>query len=157
MSCFWYRFVAVNRSLIVRGLTDKTLERISPETDGYIGEIFSEMCGQYVEANILSGSIGAEIGHWWGTDPGMGAQADIDIMTRLSEEELLLGICLWTREQVGAEQLEIIKWQSRIFPERDKKIYIFARSGFAEGCVEYAAESGNIHLLTFEDVMAGLA
>ena len=80
MSCFWYRFVAVNRSLIVRGLTDKALERISPETDGYIGEIFSEMCGQYVEANILSGSIGAEIGRWWGTDPGMGAQADICLL-----------------------------------------------------------------------------
>ncbi len=154
---FWYRFVAPNRSLIARGLKDEEFESMLPGFDKYAGEIFQEICKQYMEKMVFPEGNRGEAGRWWGTDQETGVQSEIDIMSRSDDNTLLIGVCLWAGEKVGADQLEMIKWQSRLFPEKDNEIYIFARSGFTEGCLEYAAESGNINLLTFEDVIAGLA
>lgn len=154
---FWYRFVPENNSIIARGAAELAYKRIEPNLSDYMGKVFEEICKQYLWKLLLSGESFvefAELGRWWGTDPAEKKQTEIDIMGEQDKNTALFGECKWTNEKVDLGVLETLVRRSQLFHYSNSYLYLFAKNGFTKGCVDKAAELGNVELVTYADILA---
>lgn len=152
---FWYRFVPENTSVISRGAADLAYKRIAPELSSYMGSVFEEICKQYLWKLLLEEKCAVnfnDLGRWWGTNPKTRTQEEIDIMGT-DKDSALFAECKWTNEKVDLGVLETLAERSGQFRYRNKHLYLFAKTGFTKGCIEKAAEMGNVTLVKFEDMI----
>lgn len=148
---FWYHFVPGNVSIISRGAADIAYQRIAPELSTYMGSVFEEICKQYLWKLLLDGKCAvnfSDLGRWWGTNPKTRAQAEIDIMGT-DKNAALFGECKWTNEKVDLGVLETLVARSNMFNYKQKHYYLFAKTGFTKGCMDKAAEMGNVTLVEY--------
>ena len=153
---FWYRFVPENNSIIARGASDLAYKRIEPYLSEYMGRVFEEICKQYLWKQLLTGKtdvIFTSLGRWWGNDPKEKKQVEIDIMGEVDKQTALFGECKWTNEKVDVGILDTLVYRSQLFPYTNTHLYLFSKSGFTKGCIDKAAELGNVKLITFEDIV----
>lgn len=152
---FWYRFVLENNSVIARGASDLAYKRIEPHLSDYMGKIFEDICMQYLWKLLLKGRCPVEfnsLGRWWGTDPVKRSQTEIDIMGEQDKNTALFGECKWTNEKIDLGILELLIRRSHLFPYKNVHYYLFAKSGFSKGCIDRAAELGNVSLVSYQDI-----
>lgn len=153
---FWYRFVPENQSLIARGAADLAYRRIAPQLSDYMGKVFEEICGEYLWKMLLQGESPVEfqeLGRWWGTDPFTRSQAEIDLMGVQDKDTALFGECKWINEKVDAGVLEKLAGRSRLFSYHKVYLYLFAKNGFTQGCMDLADRIGNVRLVTYDDIL----
>ena len=153
---FWYRFIPDNASVISRGAADLAYARIAPHMSGYMGNVFEEICKQYLWQLLLHGQSPVQfkdLGRWWGTDPTDKKQVEIDIIGEQDKETALFGECKWTNEKVDVGILETLQARSKLFHYQNIKYYLFAKTGFTKGCRQKAAEMGNVTLVGYEDIV----
>lgn len=152
---FWYRFVPENTSLISRGAADLAYSRIAPELSAYMGGVFEEICKQYLWRLLLAGKCAVsftELGRWWGTNPKTRTQEEIDIMGT-DKDSALFGECKWTNDKVDLGVLETLVERSSLFHFKRTHFYLFSKSGFTKGCIDRAAELGNVSLVSYGDML----
>ena len=153
---FWYRFVPENNSIIARGAADLAYNRIEPFLSDYMGNVFEEICKQYLWKLLLTGKCSIEfssLGRWWGNDPIEKSQAEIDIIGEQDKNTALFGECKWTNEKIDLGVLETLVKRSRLFPYQKVQFYLFSRSGFTKGCIDRAVEMGNVVLVSYKDII----
>ena len=152
---FWYRFIPEYSSVIARGAADMAYRRMEPHLSDYMGNVFEEICKQYLWKLLLDGKSPVEfkeLGRWWGTDPSAHSQAEIDIMGDQDKDTALFGECKWTNEKVDAGVLEKLAGRSKLFHYHKVYLYLFAKSGFTKGCIDKAKGLGNAMLVTYSDI-----
>lgn len=152
---FWYRFVPENTSIIFRGATDLAYKRIAPEIPSYMGGVFEEICKQYLWKLLLENKCAinfSDLGRWWGTNPKTRVQEEIDIMGT-DKDTALFAECKWTNEKAGLGILETLVERGNLFHYKQKHFYIFAKTGFTRGCMDKAAEMGNVTLVKYADML----
>ena len=152
---FWYRFIPEYSSVIARGAADMAYRRMEPHLSDYMGNVFEEICKQYLWKLLLDGKSPVEfkvLGRWWGTDPSALSQAEIDIMGDQDKDTALFGECKWTNEKVDAGVLEKLAGRSKLFHYHKVYLYLFAKSGFTKGCIDKAKGLGNAMLVTYSDI-----
>lgn len=153
---FWYRFVLGNNSAIARGAADLVYKRIKPHLSDYMGKVFEDICTQYLWKLLIDGRSPIEftsLGRWWGTDPIQKAQTEIDIMGEQDKNTAVFGECKWTNEKVDQSVLELLMKRSHLFSYKNMYYYLFAKSGFTQGCIDKAAELGNVTLVSYTDII----
>lgn len=152
---FWYRFVPQNASVISRGAADLAYRRIEPELSVYMGGVFEEICRQYLWKLLLADRCAVnftDLGRWWGTNPKTRTQEEIDIVGR-GQDGALFAECKWTNEKVDIGVLQTLAARSELFRDPKKHLYLFAKTGFTKGCMEKAAEMGNVTLVTYHGML----
>lgn len=152
---FWYRFVPGNTSLISRGAADLAYSRIAPELSAYMGGVFEEICKQYLWRLLLASKCAVrftELGRWWGANPKTRTQEEIDIMGT-DKDSALFGECKWTNDKVDLGVLETLVERSSLFHFKRTHFYLFSKSGFTKGCIDRAAELGNVSLVSYGDML----
>ncbi len=152
---FWYRFVPGYSSIIARGAAELAYRRIEPQLPDYMGGVFEEICKQYLWKLLTEGKSAIEfcdLGRWWGTNPKTRSQEEIDIMGA-DKNSALFCECKWTNEKVDLGVLERLEQRSGMFQYSDKRFCLFAKSGFTAGCIDRAAEMGNVTLVTYADML----
>ena len=152
---FWYRFVPENTSVISRGAANLAYKRIAPELSAYMGGVFEEICRQYLWKLLLEGKCAVnfnDLGRWWGTNPKTRTQEEIDIMGT-DKDSALFAECKWTNEKVDLSVLETLAERSNLFQYKQKHFYLFAKTGFTKGCMDMAAEMGNVTLVAYSDML----
>lgn len=153
---FWYRFVQPNASLIVRDATEIVYKKIEDALSDYMGQVFEEICKQYLWQLLLSGKSPVEfhsMGRWWGNDPIEKKQTEIDIMAEQDKSTALFGECKWTNEKVDTGVLETLIKRSQLFPYTNTHLYLFSKSGFTQGCEKKASEYPNVHLISYAEMI----
>lgn len=153
---FWYRFILGNNSAIARGAVDLVYRRIKPHLSDYMGKVFEDICTQYLWKLLIDGRSPIEftsLGRWWGTDPIQKAQTEIDIMGEQDKNTAVFGECKWTNEKVDQSVLELLIKRSHLFSYKNMHYYLFAKSGFTQGCIDKAAELGNVTLVSYTDIV----
>lgn len=153
---FWYRFVLEHNSIIARGASDLAYKRIEPQLSDYMGRVFEEICRQYLWKQLFSGYLPVEftsLGRWWGNDPIEKKQTEIDIMGEQDKDTALFGECKWTNEKVDLKILETLIKRCRLFSYTKVYFYLFSKSGFTKGCIDKAAELGNVVLVSYRDIL----
>lgn len=153
---FWHRFVLENNSVIARGATDLVYKRIEPKLSDYMGKVFEDICKQYLWKQLLAGRSPVEftsLGRWWGNDPTLKCQAEIDIMGEQDKDTALFAECKWTNEKVDLSVLEPLVKRSRLFSYKNVHLYLFSKSGFTKGCIDEANRMGNVTLVSYADIV----
>ncbi len=149
---FWYRFVPQNIAQIQSGAGDKVYDSIEPYISGYMGEVFEEICKQYLwkenRAERLPFSF-RDAGRWWGTNQIKKREEEIDIIA-FDDTHAIFCECKWTNEPVGSGTLNGLIEKSAIFGYQEKYYVIFSRSGYREDCKKNAGE--NVRLIEFSDM-----
>lgn len=154
---FWYRFVPENTSVISRGASELAYRRIEPHLSDYMGNVFEEICKQYLWKMLLDGKCVVnftDIGRWWGSNPKTRQPVEIDIVGTADKNTALFGECKWKNEKVDLNVLETLIERGNLFGYRNKHYYLFSKSGFTKGCEEKAVELGNVSLVTYEDIVS---
>ena len=152
---FWYRFVPVNTSIISRGAAELAYRRIAPELSSYMGGVFEGICRQYLWKLLLEGKSAvnfSELGRWWGTNSKTRSQEEIDIMGA-DKDSALFAECKWTNEKVALSVLETLVERGSLFSYKKTHFYLFAKTGFTNGCIDKAAALGNVTLVAYEDML----
>lgn len=151
---FWYRFVPENTSVIARGACELAYKRIEPELSTYMGKVFEDICAQYLWERLIDNESPVDffdLGRWWGTNPITKSQEEIDIMGA-SKNAALFAECKWTNEKVDLGVLETLANRSEMFHYNDKHFYLFAKTGFTQGCISKAGELGNVTLVEYREI-----
>ena len=153
---FWYSFVFRNMSAIMSDMGENIYDyEIEPQLNTYIGKIFEEICKQYMliqmKNNKLPIQIG-RIGRWWGNNPILKRQEEIDILI-FNNDIVLFCECKWTNALVDIDVLKDLKEQSNLFNYGNKYFYIFAKTGFTENLIKEAEAADNIKLISFKDMI----
>lgn len=152
---FWYRFVPQNTSAISAGRMPKIYEQsVKKYIPEYMGLVFEQMCRDYLlryDENLPI--MLSEIGQWWGTDAKARKEVQIDIVgTSVEGNEYIIGSCKYKNEQIGIDELELLKHYASVFGKGAKyHYYIFSKGGFTKGLIEKANEEG-VTLLTLDDI-----
>lgn len=152
---FWYRFVPQNTSAISTGRMPKIYaESVKKFLPDYMGLVFEQMCRDYLLRYDESLPITlSEVGQWWGTDQKTRKEVQIDIVGAAVEgDEYIIGSCKYKNEQIGTDELELLRRYASVFGKGSKyHYYIFSRSGFTKGLEERAKEEG-VKLVTLKDI-----
>ena len=152
---FWYRFVPQNTSAISAGRMPKIYEQsVKKYIPEYMGLVFEQMCRDYLlryDENLPI--MLSEIGQWWGTDAKAREEVQIDIVgTPVEGNEYIIGSCKYKNDQIGVDELELLKHYASVFGKGAKyHYYIFSKGGFTKGLIEKANEEG-VTLLTLDDI-----
>ena len=155
---FWYRFVPQNLGAISSDRIRKIYgQAVKAHFHDYMGLIFEKMCREYLMyyADNLPLEL-QTIGQWWGADPVLKKQLQIDIVGESVSEEggkrYLVGSCKFKHEKVGTDELELLRQYARAFPgERIAGYYIFSLSGFTDGLKEFE-KRGEVCLVSLDDM-----
>ena len=148
---FWFRFVLPNRSLIESGNTELVYEQmIAPNLSHYMGEIFEDVCRQYIrlyweeKLKIASKQVGA---HW-------GRNLEIDILTENVDDSHWFGECKWWSAPVGMNVLNHLVERATQVPDKWKqtpRYILFSANGFTEA-LKKRAEKEHICLIETNDL-----
>ncbi|MBR4866819.1 MAG: ATP-binding protein [Clostridia bacterium] len=152
---FWYRFVPQNTSSISAGRIEQIYAPvIKRHLSDYMGLVFEQMCREYLlrYATDLP-IILSDIGQWWGTDPKVKKEVQIDIVgSPVEGDEYIIGSCKYRSDPVGVDELELIRHYADVFGKGKKyHFYIFSKSGFTKGLQELG-DMGEVNLVTLDDM-----
>lgn len=65
----------------------------------------------------------------------------------------LFAECKWTNEKVDLGILESLVERSNLFHYKQKHFYLFDKTGFTKGCMDRAAEMGNVTLVAYHEML----
>jgi len=150
---FWYRFVYPNASLITLDKGEMVFNRIKPQIASFMGEVFEKLCVEYMWSIYDKLPFGFQnIGRWWGNNPELRSQGEIDFIAYHSDEEqAIFGECKWKNEELDKKTIEGLIAKCRMFDQfKRKHYYLFSKSGFTSGAWELANKRDDIRLISFD-------
>ncbi|WP_165246974.1 ATP-binding protein [Adlercreutzia sp. ZJ141] len=155
---FWYRFVLPYRSAIERGMKGRAWQAIENSLSEYMGPVFEDICVQWLWRQAITGELEVDfddIGRWWGNDPRLRQEAEIDIVAAEGKRVVLAGECKWRNEKFPLTELKKLEHRVSLVGElADVRLYGFSKTGFSEACYEWARAEGRVRLITFADMVA---
>ena len=148
---FWFRFVLPHRSLLESGNIDAVYQHmIAPNLSHYMGEIFEEVCRDYIRLywgerlKVAPTQIGA---HW-------GSNLEIDILTENIDGSHWFGECKWWEAPVGENVLNGLIENASKVPEqwtRHPRYVLFSANGFTDA-LRRRAEKEDVCLVDANDL-----
>ena len=154
---FWYRFVMPHRSTIERGIPSRALASFDAHMSEFMGLVFEEICKQWLWREFTQGNLDFEfdgIGSWWGNDPRLRQEAEIDIVCVDKESAVALGECKWRSGEFPRTDLDKLVGRSPLVnASPGVRYYAFSRSGFSAGCRDLARADSSIRLIGFDDMV----
>ena len=154
---FWYRFVMPHRPTIERGILTRALAAVEGHMSEYMGPVFEEICTQWIWRKYTCGDLDFDfddIGRWWGNDPRMRQEAEIDIVCKDASAAAAVGECKWRSEDFPVAELEKLMGRAVLANARpDVRYYAFSKTGFSDACRSFAEGNDSVRLVSFADMV----
>ncbi len=151
---FWYLHVMPAISMIAAGQGSLLFrKRVKPLLNDFMGPVFEQMAKEYLlklQSIDKLPFLFSSIGRWWGNDPVLRTQTEIDIIAD-GGDEAIFAECKWKNEPMPVSVLETLKHRASLFPQKKPHLYLFSKSGFTKGCISQAKNCGAT-LITFSDM-----
>lgn len=153
---FWYHYIFSNKSYYELLGADSAAKEIAEDISDFMGLAFEQICTEYLirQAKLRKlPFIPAEIGKWWGNNPSIKAQDDVDILAlNKKRTEAIFCECKFTNRPMPMEEYEDLIIAANAFPEAMKKHFMFiSKSGFTEPVKRRAEQEGAV-LLGLDDL-----
>lgn len=149
---FWYTFIPDVMLFIQRNRPDLAWKQIEPQINHYMGQVFEEICVDYLWKYYDSLPVAyQEIGRWWGNNPILKREEEIDIVA-VQQTAALLGECKWRNELTDIDVLRLLQDRSALLPYQENYYMIFSKSGFTDSCKKAAREDTRVRLVTYEEI-----
>ena len=153
---FWYRYVFSKRSFYALLGEEETAKRIMAGIADYMGPVFEQVCCSYLLRMAKLGALPflpAHIGKWWGTNPVLRQQDDVDVLA-LDESgtQGLFCECKYQNRPMPMEEYDDLMAATAAFPKITKRHFLFfSKGGYTKPVTERAAHDGAT-LLTIPDL-----
>lgn len=156
---FWYHYIFSNKSYYELLGTADAAEEIMEDISDFMGLAFENICKQYLVRQAKMKKlpfVPAYIGKWWGNNPVIKAQDDVDLLAlNKKKTEAIFCECKFTNRPMPMEEYDDLVTATKAFPESmQKQLMFISKSGFTEPVKRRAEEEGAI-LLTIEDLFVG--
>ncbi|WP_283170917.1 DUF234 domain-containing protein [Curtanaerobium respiraculi] len=158
---YWYRFASPYTDAVERGAGDavaaSACEAGALET--YAGEQFEAICMQWVFKENAHGRLGflaTKFGKWWGGDPLLHEQVDIDVLAMGAHgHDMLIGECKWRDSFDETEAIATLEHRADIVAQDAKRHYLlFTKRPVSSGTREKLAKRGDFAVVTSADFLS---
>lgn len=142
---FWYRFVFSNKSYYGMLGIERAADEIMDEINDYMGPVFEDICRQYLIRRARAGTlpfVPYAIGKWWGNNPIIKAQDDVDLLAfdRKKEKGIFVE-CKFRNRPMGMDEYDDLVIAAEAFPGvKEKKLIFISKGGFTEAVRRRAGE-----------------
>lgn len=154
---FWYRYVFANKNYYELLGTEEAAKEVMADISDYMGLTFEEICKQYLMRLAKERKlpfVPSYIGKWWGNNPAIRAQDDVDILAMNKKKtEGIFCECKYTNKPMQMEEYDDLVTATKAFPEAMKKHLMFISKGGFTASVERRAEEEGTVLLTIDDLL----
>lgn len=159
---FWHRFVGPSAGAVEMGAGAAVAHNICEDQSlaTYEGLQFERVCLQWIARQNRSGNlpfVATSFGHWWGTDPAIREQVDIDLVAAdTSSRKLLCGECKWRNSFDETEALQTLEHRSGLIGGNwnERFLYLFAKQSASEGTVAKAATNPHLQIVSAREMYA---
>ena len=151
---FWYKFIPENNILVQRNMPEAAWTNIQPHINEYMGKVFENICADYLLENYTNLPVQFQnFGRWWGNNPKMKREEEIDIVAANNDKAILCE-CKWRNEKTDKDVLETLLERRKLLPWFNEcYYYIFSKSGFTASCQQLANENDKVKLITYKDMI----
>lgn len=153
---FWYRYVFSNKSYYEMLGMDKAADEIMGELSDYMGLVFEDICRQYLIRQAKTGKlpfVPYVIGKWWGNNPVIKAQDDVDLLALDKKKEKGIFVeCKFRNRPMAMEEYDDLVTATEAFPSvKEKKLIFISRGGFT-AAVKRRAEEEDVDLVGVKEL-----
>lgn len=153
---FWYRYVFSNQSYYTMLGASKACDEILDDINDYMGPVFEAICLQYLIRRAKQGLlpfIPYKIGKWWGNNPTIRQQDDVDILALNKKgTQGIFCECKFRNKPMPMEEYDDLVTATKAFPSIQNPYLIFiSKSGFTAP-VEKRAKDEHALLFTLQDL-----
>ena len=153
---FWYRFIFSRQNYYALLGPEDAARDIMDGLSDYMGPVFETICQEYLLRQAKKRAlpcVPAAIGKWWGTNPALRAQDDVDILALdRTDSEALFCECKYTSLPMPMEEYDDLVTATAAFPHITQRHFLFfSKSGYTQPVIERAAREG-AQLLTIPDL-----
>ncbi|WP_163227446.1 ATP-binding protein [Bifidobacterium choloepi] len=131
---YWFRFVAPSIGAIERGDGDAAaqLGTEGEVFDTYVGQQFEGICQQWMLTERRAGRLDilpSQVGKWWGNDPALREQADIDLIIEDDiNGKMIFGECKWRNSLNATEAADLLRHRAELIDgPTDRQFYLFTK------------------------------
>lgn len=156
---FWYRYVFTNKSYYNILGTEDAAKEVTEDIPNFMGMAFEDICKQYLIRQAKAKKlpfIPYLIDKWWGNNPAIKAQDDVDILALSKDGKSgLFCECKFRNKPMPMEEYEDLIQAGKAFPNiKEKYFMFFSKGGYTSPVIKRAAKEGTI-LLKIQDLFEG--
>lgn len=155
---FWFHFVMARTSEIEQGLGEVVASRVvGQRLNDYLGHEFERVCAQWLVRRARAGRLpvlAMLVGSWWGPDPRLHEQTDIDVLAADTEgKTMLVGECKYREsfdETFEVEDLECKRDVVKGYHATD--LYLFSKFPVASSTRGKYAGRPDVHFVSLTEL-----
>lgn len=154
---FYFMFIFKKQNML-NGLISPSLyyerELTKERLNTFIGHRFEGICETYLKEQFYNGKMpffAENLGRWWGNNPFLKRQEEIDILA-LDDEHALFCECKYTEQKFDEKQLQDLEDSALCINRANKYFMIFSKNGISSGVEEKIRGKGNYFVVTEEDL-----
>lgn len=153
---FWFRYEFTNNSYYaILGANDASKE-IMDDISNLMGDAFEEICKEYIirlAKKRMLPFIPYHLGKWWGANPIIKAQDDVDLLAiDRSGKKAIFIECKFTSHPMPYDEYEDLVIDSKAFEKIEEKHFWFiSKSGYTDSVIKQAKKD-NAVLLSIDDL-----
>lgn len=153
---FWYRYEFTNNTYYDMLGSKEASKEIMEDISNFMGDIFEEICKEYIVCLAKQKKlpfIPFHLGKWWGTNPVIKAQDDVDLLAiDRSGKKAIFIECKFTSQPMPFDEYEDLLTATKAFTKIEEKyLWFISKSGYTKSVVEQAKKD-NARLLTIDDL-----
>lgn len=154
---FYFAFIFKYRNILNGFISPEIFyekEMTNEKLNAFIGKRFEDICKAYLKQQFYLGKMPfypQEIGRWWGNNPILKKQEEIDILA-LDDENAIICECKYTNEKFDLKQLKDLEQSALCINKENKSFIIFSKSGVTTKVEELIIDNSNYKVLTIEDL-----
>lgn len=154
---FYFAFIFKHRNILNGFISPEIFyekEMTNEKLNAFIGKRFEDICKAYLKQQFYLGKMPfypQEIGRWWGNNPILKKQEEIDILA-LDDENAIICECKYTNEKFDLKQLKDLEQSALCINKENKSFIIFSKSGVTTKVEELIIDASNYKVLTIEDL-----
>ena len=154
---FYFMFIFKKQNML-NGLISPIMyyerELTKERLNTFIGHRFEGICETYLKERFYNAKMPffAEIlGRWWGNNPILKRQEEIDILA-LDDANALFCECKYTEQKFDEKQLQDLENSALCIKRANKYFMIFSKNGISKGAEEKIREKRNYFVVTEKDL-----
>ena len=153
---FWFRYEFTNNAYYAMLGPKDAASEIMRDISNLMGEVFEGICKEYLIHQAKRRQlpfIPFAIGKWWGNNPVIKAQDDVDVLAiDRSGKKAIFMECKFTSSPMPYEEYVDLINATKSFPNIEESyLYFVSKSGYTESVKRQAKIDGAI-LLTIDDL-----
>lgn len=153
---FWFRYEFTNNSYYAMLGANDASKEIMDDISNLMGDAFEEICKEYfirLAKQRKLPFIPYHLGKWWGTNPVIKAQDDVDLLAiDRSGKKAIFVECKFTSQPMPYDEYVDLVTATKAFTNIEEKyLWFISKSGYTDSVIKQA-KIDNATLLSIDDL-----